>query len=101
MIKLFRKSSLLEGLSLLTLLFLAMPAKYYFGFFDIVWYVGMIHGLLWINYISLSLIVSHKLNWSIAYWLLVFFASITPFACFILDKKLKQEQEVYAIATTD
>jgi len=50
MLNLFRKLSLIEGFSLLLLLFMAMPAKYYFGFVEIVWQVGMLHGLLWTAY---------------------------------------------------
>jgi len=91
MLKTFRTLSLIEGLSLITLLFIAMPAKYHFGAFDIIWQVGMTHGVLWLAYITLSLGVSHKQNWSVVFWLLVLFASVIPFACFFLDGKLKQE----------
>ncbi len=91
MINLFRKLSLIEGASLLVLLFVAMPAKYYFGFYDAVLYVGMAHGLLWSAYFVGSLVISHKQNWSVVFWLLVLLASITPFACFILDEKLKNK----------
>ena len=91
MLKFFRMFSLIEGLSLVTLLFIAMPAKYQLGY-DFVWPVGMTHGILWLIYIALSLLVSHKQGWSVLFWLMVLVASITPFACFFLDRKLKQEQ---------
>ena len=97
MINLFRKLSLIEGFSLLLLLFMAMPAKYYFGFFDIVWHIGLLHGLLWSAYFIGSLVVSHKQNWSIGFWLLVLFASVIPFACFFLDAKLKNQQQLLAV----
>lgn len=87
----FRKLSLIEGLSLITLLFIAMPAKYQFGIADVIWPVGMVHGVLWLAYVVLSLLVSHKQNWSVMFWLLVLFASVIPFACFFLDSKLKQD----------
>lgn len=90
MLKFFRMLSLVEGFSLLTLLFVAMPAKYQFGY-DFVWQVGMTHGLLWLSYFMLSLLVSHKQNWSVMFWLLVLLSSVTPFACFFLDAKLKRE----------
>lgn len=93
MLSIFRKLSLVEGVSLLILLFIAMPAKYYFNIFDAIWVVGMTHGLLWTTYFIMSLIVSHKLNWSIGFWLLVLFASITPFACFLLDRRLKGHEK--------
>ena len=90
MLKTFRMLSLIEGISLITLLFIAMPAKYQFGY-DFVWQVGMTHGLLWLAYVTLSLPVSHKRSWSVMFWMLVLLASIVPFACFFLDSKLKQE----------
>ena len=90
MLKIFRTLSLIEGISLIALLFIAMPAKYQFGY-DFVWQVGMTHGLLWLAYVTLSLPVSHKQSWSVIFWMLVLLASIVPFACFFLDGKLKQE----------
>jgi len=93
MLSFFRKLSLIEGLSLIVLLFIAMPAKYQFGYFDSIWIVGMTHGILWLAYFVVSLVVSHQQKWSIMFWLLVLFASIIPFACFFLDRKLKNSQK--------
>ncbi len=90
MLKFFRILSLVEGLSLVTLLFIAMPAKYQFGF-DFVWPVGMAHGVLWLAYVIFSLLVSHKQNWSVMFWLLVLLCSVIPFAVFFLDARLKRE----------
>ena len=90
MLKTFRTLSLIEGLSLATLIFIAMPAKYQFGY-DFVWQVGMTHGVLWLAYVALSLPVSHKQNWSVVFWMMVLLASVVPFACLFLDRKLKPE----------
>lgn len=90
MLKLFRMLGFIEGLSLITLLFIAMPAKYHFGY-DFLWPVGMTHGVLWLAYSFLSLMVSHKQNWSVMFWLLVLLSSVTPFGFFFLDAKLKNE----------
>jgi len=79
---------------------MAMPAKYHFGISDAVWIVGMAHGLLWTAYFIGSLIVSHKQNWSVGFWLLVLFASVIPFACFFLDRKLKEEEELFPVNAT-
>ena len=89
MLPFFRKLSLVEGLSLIVLLLIAMPAKYHFGYVDSIWMVGMTHGLLWLAYFVVSLVVSHQQNWSILFWLVTLLASIMPFACFFLDRKLK------------
>ena len=90
MLKTFRTLSLIEGISLIILLFIAMPAKYQFGY-DFVWQAGMAHGMLWLAYVTLSLPVSHKQSWSVIFWMMVLLASIVPFACFFLDGKLKRE----------
>ena len=89
MLSFFRKLSLIEGLSLIILVLIAMPAKYHFAYVDSIWMVGMTHGILWLCYFVVSLVVSHQQNWSILFWLVVLFASITPFGCFFLDRKLK------------
>ena len=91
MLKFFRVLSLIEGFSLVFLLLIAMPAKYQFGLFDVIWIAGMTHGLLWLSYLTLSLPVSHKQGWSVAFWSLVLFASVIPFACLFLDTKLRDE----------
>ena len=89
MLNFFRILSLVEGVSLITLLFIAMPAKYQLGV-DFVWPVGMAHGLLWLSYIALSLPVSHQQRWSVMFWLLVLVASVLPFASFFLDATYKR-----------
>lgn len=98
MLSFFRKLGLIEGLSLIVLLCIAMPAKYQFGYVDSIWQVGMTHGVLWTAYFVVSLAVSHQQKWSVMFWLLVLFASIIPFACFFLDKKLKTQSEAILAA---
>ncbi|RDH81433.1 MAG: hypothetical protein DIZ80_15205 [endosymbiont of Galathealinum brachiosum] len=97
MLNTFRTLSIIEGLSLIALFMIAMPAKYYFAAFDIVWIVGMTHGLLWLAYVVLSLAVSHKQGWSVMFWMLVIVASVIPFACFILERELKKEKLEVAV----
>lgn len=99
MIKIFRATSLIEGLSLLLLLFVAMPAKYVFGYYELVPIFGIIHGVLWLTYFFMSLAVSHQKQWSVIFWVATLFASVIPFACFILDRKLQGEERDDATAT--
>ncbi len=89
MLKSFRLLSLIEGLSLITLLLIAMPARRYFGL-DFVWPVGMAHGLLWIAYVLMSLAVSHLQRWSVWLWLLALLCSVLPFGFVLLDWRLKR-----------
>ncbi len=92
MLKSFRLLSLIEGLSLITLLFIAIPARSQFGIDQAVFYAGMTHGVLWMGYFLASLMVSHSMKWSVQFWLLVLAASVIPFACFFLDRKLRQDE---------
>jgi len=88
-LKSFRLLSLVEGLSLITLLFIAMPARYQLGV-DFVWPVGMAHGLLWLAYVAFSLVVSHLQRWSVWLWLLALLCSVLPFGFLLLDWRLKR-----------
>ena len=90
MLKFFRLLSLVEGLSLVTLLFIAMPAKYQFGQ-DFVWPVGMAHGVLWLSYVLVSLVVSHLQKWSVLAWLGALVSSVIPFGFVLLDRRLKRD----------
>jgi len=87
MIKLFRGISLLEGLSLLALLFVAMPLKYVWGNPEYVRIVGMAHGLLFVAYILFAIMTKFELNWKPKTLLIVFVASVIPFGTFYVDKK--------------
>ncbi len=88
----FRLLALIEGVSLLVLVLIAMPMKYYLAQGWLVPWVGWTHGVLFLTYLVASLAVSHKLGWSIGLWLLSFLASVLPFGTFVLDLKLKRMQ---------
>lgn len=47
---LVRWMAILEGTSLLALLFIAMPLKYQFGYPEAVRWVGQIHGILFLTF---------------------------------------------------
>ncbi|MDX8388118.1 MAG: DUF3817 domain-containing protein [Ghiorsea sp.] len=90
MLKLFRIFSMIEGLSLISLIFIAMPAKYQFGV-DLVHTIGPIHGFLWLAYLPFMEVVSRKENWPIPLWNLAVLTSVVPFGCFFLEKRLRQQ----------
>ncbi|MBL1261732.1 MAG: DUF3817 domain-containing protein [Thiotrichaceae bacterium] len=89
--KVFRLISLIEGISLLVLLFIAMPLKYQFGISEAVWYAGITHGMLFLTYMVMSLVTSHQQQWPVIKWLLIFLAGIVPLGFVAVDKKLKKE----------
>ncbi len=87
----FRLVSLIEGLSFLVLLFIAMPLKYLWGHPEVVSAVGMTHGMLFIAYVALVVMLGQRQCWSDRFMLGVIIAGMLPFGCFVLEQKLKKE----------
>ncbi|KAA9332059.1 DUF3817 domain-containing protein [Hymenobacter busanensis] len=81
----------LEGLSFLVLLGIAMPLKYVFGQPEAVRAVGMAHGLLFVLYVLLVIMVAIEYSWSVRKAALAFAASLVPFGTFWAEKKLFRE----------
>ena len=92
-IKALRTIGIIEGFSLLVLLFVAMPLKYYANMPKVVTVVGWIHGFLFILFMTVAYIVYEKRNWPFKKLILAFIAAFFPFGTFIFDKKLKSELE--------
>lgn len=84
---LFRIVAFLEGVSYILLLFLATPIKYLMDEPKYVKLLGMPHGLLFIAYIVLAVIIGAKLKWDKKVMRIVLLASIIPFGTFYIDKK--------------
>ena len=82
-----RLLALLEGVSFLVLLGIAMPLKYYLDRPNAVKIVGMAHGVLFVLYTINLLIVHLRLKWSIGITAGAFIASFIPFGTFYADKK--------------
>ncbi|QQK77478.1 DUF3817 domain-containing protein [Salicibibacter cibarius] len=90
LLKWFRCVGHIEGLSLVTLLFVAMPLKYMAGYDTVVSFVGMAHGILYILYMAFVLLLTLTIRWS---WKWIFGSSAVafiPFGNFILDARLKK-----------
>ncbi|RPD96417.1 DUF3817 domain-containing protein [Aureibaculum marinum] len=83
----FRVVSILEGLSYLILLFIAVPIKYIGNDESWVKLFGMPHGLLFVAYVVLAYLIKAELNWNTKTFLIVLLASIIPFGTFYIDKK--------------
>ena len=90
----FKWISLIEGLSFLILLGIAMPLKYVFDLPLAVTYVGWAHGILFILYIYTVFPTANKLKWSFSRTLFALVASVLPFGPFIFDRNLKKNQHV-------
>ena len=77
MIKLFKYIALLEGISLLLLLFFAMPMKYIYELPIYVKVIGM----------ALAVMLKIEEQWPIKKFVIICIASIIPFGTFYVEKK--------------
>lgn len=83
----FRKIAFWEGISLLLLLFIAMPLKYIWDLPIYVKIVGMAHGVLFLAYVGLALWLFFKEEWKFQKFLIVLLASFIPFGTFYIESK--------------
>ena len=90
MINFFRLVSLLEGVSYILLLFIAVPIKYMQGNPEYVKMLGMPHGVLFVAYIALAILLKMELKWSNKTFGIVCLLSILPFGTFFVGKFLKK-----------
>ncbi|MEN8880863.1 MAG: DUF3817 domain-containing protein [Polaribacter sp.] len=83
----FRVVSFLEGISYLLLLFVAVPIKYFNGDDSYVKLLGMPHGLFFMLYIVLAIVIQKQMKWNAKTLGIVMLASIIPFGTFYIDKR--------------
>ncbi|HZH67869.1 MAG TPA: DUF3817 domain-containing protein [Chitinophagales bacterium] len=89
LLKQFSFIAILEGISYLILLFIAMPLKYLFDQPEYVTLMGSIHGGLTIAFLIWLALCYFKYKWTIGFSTQGFIFSLIPFGAFIFDKKLK------------
>lgn len=83
-----RSVGFLEAISFLLLLGIAMPLKYFYGQPEMVRFVGMTHGILWILYVGLAGLGQLDYKWSWKTTGLLLLASILPLGPIIADAKI-------------
>ena len=83
----FRVVSFLEGTSYLLLLFVAVPIKYWMNDPQYVKLLGMPHGLLFVTYLVIAVLIKSELKWNNKTLGVVILASVIPFGTFYVDKK--------------
>ena len=88
----FRIISFLEGVSYLLLLFVAVPIKYFQGDASYVKILGMPHGVLFMSYVVLAIVIKKQMQWNLKNLGIVVLASIIPFGTFYVDKKYLQNK---------
>ncbi len=89
MIKLFKITAILEGVSYLLLFFNMLFIKpNNIAFYKLLLYpIGMTHGILFIGYIFLVLLLKKSQKWDLKNLSIVLFASLLPCATFFVEKK--------------
>jgi integral membrane protein len=87
----FRIVSFLEGVSYLLLLFVAVPIKYFQGDVSYVKMLGMPHGILFMSYIVLAVMLQKTMKWNLKGLGIIVLASVIPFGTFYVDKKYLQK----------
>lgn len=87
-----RLIAVMEGISYILLLGIAMPMKYYAGMPEAVKYTGWAHGILFILFMLAILQGRFVLSWTYQRCFYAFIASLVPFGTFVLDRQLKKEQ---------
>lgn len=89
--KILRLAALFEGSSLLLLLFVAMPLKYYAQIPEAVKIIGPIHGILFLTFLVLLFSHAAKRELGLLKTIAGFFASFIPFGTFIFKAKALAE----------
>jgi integral membrane protein len=87
-----RLVGMIEGVSFLILLFVAMPLKYLLKLPEgpaVVFWVGLVHGLLFISYAAVTFRAWGQGHLTAKLVGLAALASVLPFGPFVLDRKLK------------
>lgn len=88
-----RLLGMIEGVSFLLLLGIAMPLKYFANKPEAVSIVGWIHGVLFVALCIAIVFAMQALRWTTRQALVPFVAALLPFGPFIIDRRLR-EQEV-------
>ncbi|MFC4740145.1 DUF3817 domain-containing protein [Flavobacterium ponti] len=96
MIKTFKIVAVLEGFSYLFLfanMFITKNINLEL-YKSILYPLGMVHGLLFIGYIALAILLKFKLNWSFSTFLIICIASLIPFGTFYIEKKYLRHENI-------
>ncbi len=83
--------ALVEGLSFVALLFVAMPLKYLAGMPLAVRIIGSVHGGLFLVFLLALAAASRERRWPSRRSLMAFVSSLLPFGTFVFDRSLREE----------
>jgi integral membrane protein len=89
-----RAVGILEAISFLVLLGVAMPLKYFAGLPEAVKLAGWTHGVLFMLFCGFLLDAKQQANWSFRQAGAVLVAALLPFGPFVIDGRLRREEKL-------
>jgi integral membrane protein len=87
-----RAAGMVEAVSFLLLLGVAMPLKYFAGMPLAVTIAGWIHGLFFLAFLMCLLVAHGERQWRARWTAMIFVAALLPFGPFVIDRWLRNEQ---------
>ncbi|MDI9258328.1 DUF3817 domain-containing protein [Flavobacterium sedimenticola] len=89
MTKLFKFIAIAEGISYLVLFFnmLVIKPNHMELYKTLLFPIGMAHGLLFIGYVLMAIMIKNEQQWNFKEFVMVQLASLLPFATFYVEKK--------------
>lgn len=87
MLKTFRIVAFLEGVSYLLLMAAAVYKRIPDGNDEYVKLLGMPHGLLFVAYIAIAILLRSTFKWDTKTFVIILLGSLIPFGTFYVDKK--------------
>ncbi len=89
-IPLLRIAGLVEAVSYMVLVGVAMPLKYLAGLPGAVRAVGWVHGVLFVAFCGALLLTVAVARWPLGRAALVFAAALVPFGPFVVDSRMRR-----------
>ena len=92
MFKIFKIVAILEGISYLTLFsnMLFIKPIHFELYHTLLYPVGMSHGVLFIGYVLLAILLKKAQKWDFKTFIIILIASLIPFGTFYVEKKYLQ-----------
>jgi integral membrane protein len=88
-----RAIGMVEAVSFLILLGVAMPLKYMAGLPLAVKITGWLHGLLFLAFCMVLLEAQQARKWPMRWTAVVLIAALLPFGPFVIDRRLRSEDK--------